>query len=110
MDKFPCHVGRTFTLLKIDDHAKWAGKSVPPKLPEALFASDINLNPVYDPDELKYLGGLSQFRSIPNGLLFKLVLIKTGFRISDRWRAIQIIVDQRIPIPVPKPLTDVRHG
>jgi hypothetical protein len=106
MDQFLCHLGRTFPLAKIDERA---GKSVTPKSAEALSASDINLNPVFDPKELKYLGGLSQFRYIPNGLLFKLVLIKTGLRVSDRWRAIQIIVDQRIPIPVLKPLADVRH-
>jgi len=110
MDKFLCHLGRTFTHAQIDDHDECAGKSVTPKLAEARSASDINLKPIFDPDELKYLGGLSQFRYIPNGLLFKLVLIKTGFRVSDRWRAIQIIVEQRIPIPVLKPLSDVRHN
>jgi hypothetical protein len=110
MDKLLCHLGRTFTLAEIGTHAECAGKSVASKLPEALSASAINLKPVFDSDELKYLGGLSQFRCIPDGLLFKLVLVKTGFRVSDRWRAIQIILDQRIPIPVPKPLTNVRHG
>jgi hypothetical protein len=110
MDELLCHLGRTFTLAEIDARAKCAGNSVASKLPKGFSASAINLKPVFDPVELTYLRGLSQFRYIPDGLLFKLVLVKTGFQVSDRWRAIQIIMDQRIPIPVPKPLTNVRHG
>jgi hypothetical protein len=109
MDKFLCHLGRTFTLAEIDSHAECAGKGVTTKAPKAPSAPNIDLNPVYDPDELKYLGGLSQFRCISDALLFKLVQIKTGYRVTDRWRAIRIILDQRIPIPVPKPL-DVQYG
>jgi hypothetical protein len=79
---------------------------------KALSVPDINLNlnPVVDPDELEFLAGLVPFHRIPNRLLFKLVRVATGFEVRDRWVAVQAIIAKRIPIPVPKPPSEVRHG
>ena len=68
------------------------------------------MSPVSDPVELEYLGGLSQFYRIPNKVLFKLVRVAVGVEVRDRWVAVRTIVLKRIPIPVTKPLPEVRHG
>jgi hypothetical protein len=107
MKNLLCHPGRTFTLDELDDQTKAARESTSRKLTEALSISDINLNPISDPAELEFLAGLSQFHHISSKLLFKLVRVATGFEVRDRWVAVRAIIAKRIPIPVPKPLTDV---
>ncbi len=108
MDNLLCHLGRTFTLDECEDHAEAVRKSMTRKLTEVLSVSDINLSPVSDPQELEFLAGLLPFYRIPNRLLFKLVRVATGFEVNDRWVAVRAIIAKRIPIPVPKPLTEVR--
>jgi hypothetical protein len=110
MNEFLCHRGRTFTLDGLEDHAEVVRKSMTLKLTEVLSVSDVNLRPVSDPLELECLAGLSQFYRIPNRVLFKLVRVATGLEVCDRWVAVRVIMAKRIPIPVPKPLSDVRHG
>ena len=110
MDEFFCHLGRTFTLDECEDHANALRKSLIRKLPKVQSASPINLSPVTDPVELEYLAGLSQFYRIPNRVLFKLVRVAAGIEVRDRWVAVRTIVLKRIPIPVTKPLPEVRHG
>ena len=94
----------------LDDQDECAGESLARKQIKAVPAFDINLNPVSDPQELEFLAGLVLFHHISNKLLFKLVLVATGFEVRDRWVAIRAIVAKRIPIPVAKPLPEVRHG
>jgi hypothetical protein len=77
---------------------------------KSLSVPDINLNPVVDPDELEFLAGLVPFHRIPNRVLFKLVRVATGFEVRDRWVAVRAIIAKRIPIPVSKPPSEVRHG
>jgi len=111
MCKLLCHPGRTFTLEALIDQTQAARESVLPKLPEAKSAaSNINLNPVSDPQELDFLAGLVPFHHIPTRLLCRVVRVATGFEVHDRWVAVRAIIARRIPIPVPKPLTEVRHG
>lgn len=110
MNDFLCHPGRTFTLDELDDQTKAARQSTSRKFTAALSISDINLNPISDPAELEFLAGLLQFDGIPDDLLFKLVRVATGLEVRDRWVAVRAIIAKRIPIPVLKPLTDVRHG
>ena len=110
MDEFHCHPGRTFTLEDFEDHAEALRKSMAPKPTVARPVSDINLNPISDPVELEYLAGLSQFHRIPDKVLFKLVRVAAGVEVRDRWVAIRTIITKRIPIPVPKPLPEVRRG
>jgi hypothetical protein len=93
--------GRTFTLDELLDHAQAVRGSVFDKRTTARPVSDINLNPVVDPDELDFLAGLVPFHRIPNRLLFKLVRVATGFEVRDRWVAVRAIIAKRIPIPVP---------
>jgi hypothetical protein len=107
MDEFHCHPGRTFTL---EDHAEALRKNMIRKPANAWPVSDINLNPISEPVELKYLAGLSQFHRISNKVLFKLVRVAAGIEVRDRWVAIRTILIRRIPIPVAKPLSKVRHG
>jgi hypothetical protein len=102
--------GRTFTLEELVDHAQAVRGSIFYNQTKALSVSDINLNPVIDPNELDFLAGLVPFHRIPNRLLFKLVRVATGFEVRDRWVAVRAIIAKRIPIPVPKPLPEVRHG
>lgn len=99
--------GRTFTLDELIDHAQAVRESMPPKLPKAQSASNINLNPVSDPQELEFLAGLVPFHHIPTKLLSKVVRVATGLEVRDRWVAVRAIIAKRIPIPAPKPLTDV---
>jgi hypothetical protein len=110
MDEFLCHPGRTFTLDGFEDHAAALRKSMTRKLNELPSVSGINLSPVSDPVELECLAGLSQFYRIPNKVLFKLVRVATGIEVRDRWVAVRTIMVKRIPIPVSKPLPEVRHG
>jgi hypothetical protein len=110
MYKLLCHPGRTFTLEELVDQTQAARESMLPKLPKAKFASHINLNPVSDPQELEFLAGLVPFQHIPTKLLFKVVRVATGLEVRDRWVAVRAIIAKRIPIPVPKPLTDVQRG
>jgi hydrogenase maturation factor len=110
MYKLLCHPGRTFTLEELIDQTQAVRGSIFDKQTRALPVSDINLNPVIDPNELDFLAGLVPFHHISNNLLFKLVRVATGFEVRDRWIAIRAIIAKRIPIPVPKSLTEVRHG
>lgn len=110
MNEFLCHPGRTFTIDELHDQAEAVQERLSHKFTGALCISDINLSPVSDPDELRYLAGLSQFSRIPDKVLFKIVRVATGLEVRDRWAAIRAIIARRIPIPVPKPLTDIRHG
>jgi|ERR1039457_788332 hypothetical protein len=110
MDKFLCHTGRTFSLDESEDHAKAVRDSMTHKPTKMLSVSKINLNPVSDPQELEFLAGLTQFHRIPNKVLFKLVRVATAVEVRDRWVAVRAIIAKRIPIPVPKPLREVRHG
>lgn len=107
MDKFLCYPVRTFTL---DDQGETSRKSMSRKPTGALFASDVNLNPVSDPQELEFLAELVPFHHIPTKVLFKVVRVATGLEVRDRWVAVRAIIAKRIPIPVPKPLSEVRHG
>ncbi len=102
--------GRTFTLEELIDQSRAERKSVFQKVTIALPVSGINLNPVIDPNELEFLAGLVPFHRIPNRVLFKVVRVATGLEVRDRWVAVRAIIAKRIPIPVLKPLTDVRHG
>ena len=102
--------GRTFTIEELLDHAQSVRGNMFDNQTKALSVSDINLNPVIDPNELDFLAGLVPFHRIPNRLLFKLVRVATGFEVRDRWVAVRAIIAKRTPIPVPKPLPDVRHG
>jgi hypothetical protein len=110
MNEFLCHRGRAFTLDGLEDHAEAVRKSMTRKPTEILSVPGVNLSPVSDPMELECLAGLSQFYHIPNTVLFKLVRVATGFKVCDRWVAIRAIMARSIPIPVPKPLPEVRHG
>jgi hypothetical protein len=110
MNEFLCHPGRTFTLDGLEDHAEAVRKSMTRKSTEILPASGVNVCPVSDPMELECLAGLSQFYRIPNRVLFKLVRVATGLEVCDRWVAVRVIMVKRIPIPVPNPLPEVRHG
>jgi hypothetical protein len=91
-------------------HANALRKSLIRKVPKRQSGSEINLSPVTDPMELEYLAGLSQFYRIPNKVLFKLVSVGAGIEVHDRWVAVRTIILKRIPIPVAKPLPEVRHG
>ncbi len=102
--------GRTFTLEELIDQARAERESVSPKVTIALPVSGINLNPVTDPNELEFLAGLVPFHHISNKLLFKVVRVATGYEVRDRWVAVRTIIAKRIPIPVLKPLAEVRHG
>ena len=110
MNDFFCHLGRTFTLDELIDHVQAVRESLSRKPAEPMFVSGIDLSPVSDPAELKCLAGLSQFHRIPNKVLFKIVRVATGIEVRDRWVAVRTILVRRIPIPVPKPLTGIRHG
>jgi hypothetical protein len=107
MDKFLCHPVRTSTL---DDQGEASRKSMSRKPTGTLFVSDVNLNPVSDPQELEFLAGLVPFHQIPTKLLFKIVRVSTGLEVRDRWVAVRAVIAKCIPIPVPKPLPEVRHG
>jgi hypothetical protein len=109
MDKFLCHPVRTFTLDDLEKPSECAGESPTRRQTEALFVSDINLNPVTDPQELEFLAGLVPFHRIPSKMLFKVVRVATGLEVHDRWIAVRAIIARRIPIPVPKPLPEVRR-
>lgn len=102
MDKFLCHTVRTL------DGLDEQGEALPEKMPRnptgTLFVSDVNLNPVTDPQELEFLAGLVPFHRIPSRVLFKVVRVATGLEVRDRWIAVRAIIAKRIPIPVPKPL------
>ena len=67
-----------------------------------MFISDLSLNPITDPAQLKRLSGMDQFHGIPDAMLFKLAGRVTTLRIPSRWEAIQLIVEHGIPIPVVK--------
>jgi hypothetical protein len=110
MYKLLHYPGRTFTLEELVDHAQAVRGSVFDKPTGALFVSDVNLNPVSDPDELEFLAGLVPFHHISNKLLFKLVRVATGLEVRDRWVAVRAIIAKRVPIPVLKSLPEVRHG
>jgi hypothetical protein len=110
MNKFLCHTGRSFTLDGLEDHAEAVRKSMTRKRTEVPSVSEVLLSPVSDPLELEYLTGLVQFYRIPNKVLFKIVRVATGLVVRDRWVAVRAIMTRAIPIPVPKPLKDVRHG
>jgi hypothetical protein len=110
MYKLRCHPGRTFTLDELIDQVQVVRRSSCEKRTAALPVFHVNLNPVVDPDELDFLTGLVPFRHISNKLLFKLVRVATGLEVHDRWVAIRAIIAKRIPIPVAKPLPEVRHG
>jgi hypothetical protein len=110
MYKLLCHPGRTFTLEELLDQTQAARESTLPRLPQVQSASNINLNPVSDPQELEFLAGLVPFHHISSKLLFKVVRVATGLEVHDRWVAVRAIISKRIPIPVSKPLTAVRHG
>jgi hypothetical protein len=101
---------RTFTLEELVDHAQAVRGSMFNMQTTARPVSDINLNSVVDPDELDFLAGLVPFHRIPNRVLFKLVRVATGFEVRNRWVAVRAITAKRIPIPVPPPLPEVRHG
>jgi hypothetical protein len=105
MDDFLCRPVRTFS-----DQGEASRTSMSRKPSGALFLSDVNLNPVSNPDELDFLACLVPFHHIPNKLLFKLVRVATGLEVRDRWVAVRAIIAKRIPIPVPKSLPEVRHG
>jgi hypothetical protein len=107
MDKFLCHPLTTFT---VDDQGEASRKSMSRKPTGALFVSDVNLNPVVDPDELDFLAGLVPFHHIPTKVLFKIVRVATGLEVRDRWVAVRAIIAKRVPIPVLKPPPEVRHG
>lgn len=64
--------------------------------------SDISLNRITDPAQLKRLAGLEQFHDIPDEVLFKLAGRVTVLKIPSRWEAIQLILDNPCPIPVVK--------
>ena len=106
MDKFLRHPVRIFTL---DNQGEASPKSMSRKPTGAPF-SNINLNPVSDPQELEFLAELVPFHHIPTKVLFKVVRVTTGLEVRDRWVAVRAIIAKRIPIPVPKPLPEVRHG
>ena len=102
--------GRTFPLDELLDHVQAGRRGVIDKQTTALPVSRINLNPVSDPQELEFLAGLVPFHRIPSKVLFKVVRVATGLEVRDRWVAIRTIMLKRIPIPVAKPLPEVRHG
>lgn len=60
----------------------------------------LKLKPISDSATIERLGALEQFREIENRVLFKIVLVGTGFIASDRWSAIATILRWRLPIPV----------
>jgi hypothetical protein len=101
--------GRTFTLDELLDHVQARQRSSFEKRNTAQAVSRIDLNPVVDPHELEFLAGLVPFEHISDKLLFKLVRVATGLEVHDRWVAIRAIIAKRIPIPVAKPLPEVRH-
>jgi hypothetical protein len=107
MDKILRHPVPAFTL---DEQGETSPKSTSPKPAGALFVSDVNLNPVTDPQELEFLAGLVPFHHIPTRLLFKVVRVATGLEVRDRWVAVRAIIAKRIPIPVAQPLPGGRHG
>jgi len=94
---------RAFT---VDDQVEASRQTVSRERKRVLFASEINLTPVSDPDELDFLTGLMPFHQISNKLLFKLVRVATGIEVRDRWVAIRAVIAKRIPIPVPTPHTE----
>jgi hypothetical protein len=102
--------GRTFTLEELVDHAQAVRGNLFDKQTKALSVSAVNLNPVTDPQELEFLAELVPFHRIPTKLLFKVVRVATGLEVRDRWVAVRAIIAKRIPIPVLRPLPDVRHG
>ncbi len=106
MDELLRHSVRAFT---IDDQGKASRKSMSRK-PTGELLSNLNLNPVSDPQELEFMAGLVPFHLIPSKILFKVVRVATGLEVRDRWVAVRAIIAKRIPIPVPKPLPEVRHG
>ena len=107
MDKFLKHPVTTFT---IEGQCEDSRKSISRKPTGARFVSDVNLNPVSDPQELEFLAGLVPFHHIPTKVLFKVVRVSTGLEVRDRWVAVRAIIAKRIPIPVPNPLPKVGHG
>jgi hypothetical protein len=109
MDKFLGQPVRTFAVYGLDDQAEGAGESPARKQNKALSASDINLNPVSNPQEMEFLVALVPFHRIPSKMLFKIVRVATGLDVRDRWVAIRAIIAKRIPIPVTEPLADARH-
>lgn len=115
MNNLLCHPGRTFTLDGLVGQTpvgqtKAARESTSRKLTDARSIFYINLDPISDPSELEFLAGLAQFERIPDNLLFKLVRVATGYEVRDRWIAVRAIIAKRIPIPVSKPLPEMRHG
>src|ERR1700687_3447390 len=92
--------GRTFTLEELVDHAQAVRGSVFDKQTKPLPVSDIDLNPVVDPDELDFLAGLVPFHHISSKLLFKLVRVATGLEVRDRWVAVRALIAKRIPRPL----------
>jgi hypothetical protein len=110
MGKLLRHPGRTLTPDEFQDPAEAVGESISRIPARALSISEINLNPVSDPQELEFLAGLVPFYGIPSKLLFKLVRVATGLEVYDRWVAVRAIIAKRIPIPVLKPPTKGRQG
>ena len=97
-------------IIPLENQGEASRKSLSRKPTRVLSVSDMNLNPVSDPQELEFLAGLVPFYGIPNRLLFKLVRVATGLEVQDRWIAIRAIIAKRIPIPVQNPLPKPQHG
>ena len=64
--------------------------------------TDISLNRITDPAELRRLKAMEHFHQLSDELLLRLAGRVTVFRIPDRWVAIRLIVANGIPIPVVK--------
>ena len=52
-------------------------------------------------EAIKRLSALPQFLGIPDETLIRLAKRKTGLYVPDRWVAIALILENRVPIPVP---------
>lgn len=54
-------------------------------------------------EAVDHMSSLPQFHGLPDGILIRLAMRRTGLRVLDRWVAIALILGNRIPIPVPAP-------
>ncbi len=64
--------------------------------------TDISLNRITDPAEVRRLQAMEQFHQLPDELLLRLASRVTIFKIPDRWVAIRLLVANGVPIPVAK--------
>jgi hypothetical protein len=62
--------------------------------------TDISLSPITDSALLKKLAAMRQFHGLSDETLFRLARRVTVFKVPDRWVAINLILENGIPIPV----------